>query len=134
MRNKFVKNIEATNAKQEKSSAKPKIKKGRSKALVQIINGDFFSREFVIENLGFIFFIMLLLLLIIGKGYYVKQLSDEIISTKKSLDEATSDYVDMKVKFERNTTREKLLEKLKGSGLKESIEPPMVIRIEKNKQ
>lgn len=133
MKNSLNENIEPTGAEEKIETKKPESKKKKQKTFVQIINGDFFLREVVVENLGFIFFLMLLFLLIVGKGYYVKQLSDEIVSTQKSLEETTSDYVDMKVKFERNTTREKLLEQLEGTGLKESVEPPKVIRINKKK-
>jgi hypothetical protein len=134
MKNTFSENIDKKVPEEEKPAKKVVKKSGRSKAVVQILNGDFFSREFVIENLGFIFYIMLLLLLIVGKGYYVKQLSDEIVATDKSLDETVSDYVEMKVKFEENNMRGNLLEELDGTGLVESIEPPKVIRIKKKKK
>lgn len=134
MKNTFAENIDKKVPEVEKPAKKVVKKSGRSKAVVQILNGDFFSREFVIENLGFIFYVMLLLLLLVGKGYYVKQLSDEIVNTNKSLDETVSDYVEMKVKFEENTMRGKLLEQLDGTGLVESIEPPKVIRIKKKKK
>lgn len=127
MRNNLSEHIET---KAEQAPKEPKAKKG-SKAFVQILNGEFLSREFIIENLGFIFYLMLLLLLIVGKGYYVKQLSDDVLSKEKQLDETVSDYVEMKVKFEESTMRGKLVEKMKGAGLVESIEPPKVIRITK---
>jgi hypothetical protein len=134
MKNTFAENIDKKVPEEEKTAKKATKKSGRSKAVVQILNGDFFSREFVIENLGFIFYVMLLLLLLVGKGYYVKQLSDEIVATDKALDETVSDYVEMKVKFEKNTMRGNLLEELDGTGLVESIEPPKVIRIKKKKK
>ena len=51
MRNNLSEHIET---KAEQAPKEPKAKKG-SKAFVQILNGEFLSREFIIENLGFIF-------------------------------------------------------------------------------
>ena len=74
----------------KKKLAKKKAAKERKpNAFVQILNGDFFTREFMIGNLNFIFFIMLLLLLVVGKGYYGKQLTKDVNSTREQLDEAT---------------------------------------------
>ena len=66
--------------KQEPKKAKKKVagKKKRPNALIQILNGDFLTKEFVLNNLNFIFFIIFLLLILVGKGYYGKQLSKDV--------------------------------------------------------
>jgi cell division protein FtsL len=106
---------------------KPASKGGNRVA--QILSGDFLAREFFIQNLGFIFFVMLLLLLLVAKGYYVKQLSDNIIKTERELDDINTDYVELKARFLEETRRDKLVEKLKERGLKEPTTPPKVIRV-----
>lgn len=133
MSNKYVdkEELEAEQPKREKPSGK---KSKGSKTVVQILSGDFLTREFVIENLGFIFYLMLLLLLLIGKGYYVKQVSDNVIKTEMELDEIVSDYVELKARFQEETSRGNLVIKLEGTGLIESIEPPTVIRVQKEKE
>lgn len=115
-------------------NAKPGKKMKGSKTVSQILSGDFLTREFVVENLGFIFYVMLLLLLLITKGYYVKQVSDNVIKTEAELDEIVSDYVELKARFQEETARGKLLEKLEGTGLIESIDPPKVIRVKEEKE
>lgn len=115
-------------------NTKPGKKMKGSKTVSQILSGDFLTREFVIENLGFIFYVMLLLLLLITKGYYVKQVSDNVIKTEAELDEIVSDYVELKARFQEETARGKLLEKLDGTGLIESIDPPKVIRVKEEKE
>jgi hypothetical protein len=108
----------------------PKSKKSAGgKTVVQILSGDFLTREFVIENLGFIFYVMFLLLMLVAKGYYVKQVSDNVIKTEAELDEIVSDYVELKARFQEETSRGNLVKKLEGSGLIESTEPPRVIRV-----
>jgi|688.fasta_scaffold100073_3 hypothetical protein len=111
----------------KKKDTKPASKGGNKVA--QILSGDFLAREFFVQNLGFIFFLMLLLLLLVAKGYYVKQLSDNIIKTERELDDINTDYVELKARFLEETRRDKLVERLKDRGLKEPTAPPHVIRV-----
>lgn len=117
--------------KKTKNVAKKATRKGPN-AFIQILNGDFLTKEFMLNNLNFIFFIMLLLLLVVSKGYYGKQLSTDVLKTQKKLDEATSDYFETKAKLEENTRRTVLVEKLESTGLKETVNPTKVIRIKKS--
>lgn len=127
MANKYTERTEeAPEVKVEKPTAK---KSAGSKTVVQILSGDFLTREFVIENLGFIFYVMFLLLMLVAKGYYVKQVSDNVIRTEAELDEIVSDYVELKARFQEETSRGNLVRKLEGTGLIESTEPPKVIRV-----
>lgn len=97
--------------------------------VTQILSGDFLAKEFIVQNLGFIFFILLLLLLLVAKGYYVKQLSDNIDRTEQELNDINADYVELKARFLEETQRDNLVEKLKNRGLIEPTAPPYVIRI-----
>ncbi|HIP32492.1 MAG TPA: hypothetical protein EYG86_07010 [Crocinitomicaceae bacterium] len=140
MENEFIdramqdaKETEAKKAKAKKASKKvSSIKKSKGPStFVQILNGDFLTKEFMLKNLNFIFFIMLLLLLIVGKGYYGKKLSADVQRTQKELDEATSDYFEAKASLEEKTRRTELVEKLENTGLKETVNPTKVIRVKK---
>lgn len=125
--------VKAEKKKSKKKAAKKKAAKERKpNAFVQILNGDFFTREFMVGNLNFIFFIMLLLLLVVGKGYYGKQLTKDVNSTQEQLDEATSDYFEAKTRLEEETERTRLIEELESVGLKETVNPTKVIRIKKD--
>ncbi len=121
--------LEAAKPKEEKKKVlKPKVKKGPS-TFTQILNGDFLTREFFLNNLTYIFFFIFLLLLIVGKGYYGKELSQDINQTQKDLDEMTADFVEAKAKLEEETRRYKLREKLEPRGLKETTNQTKVIRL-----
>ncbi|NRA10977.1 MAG: hypothetical protein HRT57_03355 [Crocinitomicaceae bacterium] len=124
---------EATEKKKvKKMAAKKKAAKERKpNAFVQILNGDFFTKELVVANLNFIFFIMLLLLLVVGKGYYGKQLTKEVNATQEDLKEVTSDYFEAKTRLAKETERSRLIEVLKADGLIETVNPTKVIRIKK---
>ena len=116
----------------KKTPKKPGKKKSKGPStFVQILNGDFLTKEFMLKNLNFIFFIMLLLLLIVGKGYYGKKLSADVLNTQKELDEATSDYFEAKAELEEKTRRTELVMKLELTGLKETVIPTKVIRMTK---
>lgn len=111
-------------------SKKPK-KKRKTSLFVQILNGDILSREFIVANLNFIFFVILLLLLVIAKGYYGKQLVTDIAKEQRELDELTSDFVEAKARLEENTRRIKLVKELESTGLKETENPTKVIKVKK---
>ncbi|MFN5148923.1 MAG: FtsL-like putative cell division protein [Flavobacteriia bacterium] len=117
--------------KEKKSKVKPASKSSKPSAFSQILNGDFLTREFVLNNLNFIFFIIFLLLLIVGKGYYGKQLSKDVEDAQKELDEMTADYVEAKAGMEEETRRYKLVEELAPRGLVESEDSTKVIRLKK---
>lgn len=100
-------------------------------AFVQILNGDFLTKEFMLGNLTFIFFVMFLLLLTVSKGYYGKKLSDDVNRTQLELNELTSDHFEAKTRLEEETQRVKLVDELAPRGLKETVNPTKVIRIKK---
>jgi hypothetical protein len=119
--------------KNTENGAKKATGKGRdSNALTQILNGEFLTKSFVLNNLTYIFFILLLLIVFVAKGYYVKQLSTEIRSNQSELNQNAADYIDFKTQLESETRRYKLVERLKERELKESLNATKVIRVNKN--
>ena len=112
---------------------KPKEKKvkakGKTNIVVQILNGEILTKDVVLNNLGFVFFCILLLILLVAKGYLGKQLTKDIDTSLKKLDASTAEYVESKARLEEKTTRYELLRKLEPFGLKETTKPAKVIRI-----
>jgi hypothetical protein len=137
--NKFIPRDEKQKieAKKQKKSLRfkmprPKIK--ASQSMVQIINGDFLTKEFMLNNLAYIFFIMLLLIVLVSKGYYVNQLATDINKTEETLGQVTADYVEAKARLEEETKRTNLIQKLESTGLKETVNPTKVIRKRKTEE
>jgi hypothetical protein len=128
--NEYIDKDESATSVKPKAKSKP-VNSKRRNAFVQILNGEFLTKEFVLDNLNFIFFIIFMLLLLVGKGYYGKQLSRDVEDSQKELNEMTADYVESKAKLEEDTRRVKLIEKLGPYGLKETVNPTKVIRIKK---
>lgn len=105
--------------------------KSKSKLVVQIINGEILSKDFVLNNLPFIFYAFVLLLLLVSKSYYDKQLTKRVDNCQKELNEVMGDYVAAKARLEEETRRTRLVEELSPLGLKETVNPTKVIRLPK---
>ena len=103
--------------------------KEKNSAINQILSGEFLTKEFVINNLNYIFFIFLLLMLMVAKGYYVKQINDRTNQLQIQLDQNSADYIEAKLQIESLTQRTILVEKLKANELKESQKSIRVIRV-----
>ncbi len=109
-------------------------KSGPSKSAVQIMNGDFLTRGFFVNNLSYIFFVVFLLILLVTKGYYVNYLANDIARTEKEVGDMMADYVEKKAALEEMTRRTELIEQLRPMGLKETINPTKVIRVKEKEE
>ena len=114
------------------SANQKRTPKKKKSAFAMILNGEFLTKGFVLDNLGFIFFLIFLLLILVSKGYYGKQLSKDINQAQREVDQTTADYVEAKAKVEEEGLRYKLVEKL-DTTLKENENETKVIRIKKPK-
>ncbi|NBP28826.1 MAG: hypothetical protein EBV23_04485 [Flavobacteriia bacterium] len=108
------------------SAKKPKAKK--QSALMIILNGDFLTKDFVLNNLAYILFLFLLLFILVAKGYYGKSLVKKVQETRTELDQNTADYIETKTLFEERTRRYKMVERLKKKKLVESENAIQVIK------
>ena len=132
--NEYIDQSKLGNQKNKKSKRKKRSSKATAKTsqtVVQIMNGDFLTKEFVVKNLAYIFFVMFLLILMVSKGYYVNQLASDIRKTEEEVGQLTADFVESKARLEEETRRTELIEKLSPIGLRETVNPTKVIRIQK---
>jgi ABC-type transport system involved in cytochrome bd biosynthesis fused ATPase/permease subunit len=117
-------------------SEKPKASKSdkrtsKASAFTQILNGDFLTKEFVLNNLNYIFFIMFLLILLVAKGYYGKQVNKDLDNEQRDLDQNAAEYIEAKARLELRTRRYKLAEKLEIREIKETKNATKVIRLKR---
>lgn len=133
--NEFTTKEQQVAASKKRKEKKQKRERKTSKNVTQIMNGEFLTKDFVVNNLNFIFFIIFLLVLVVTKGYYVRQLANDITKAEKQLRDVTADYVETKAKLGEKTRRTKLIKELAPMGLKETMNPTKVIRLkDKNKE
>lgn len=118
-------------AEKKQKEAKPKKEKKGANVLIQILNGEILTRDVVLNNLGFVFFCIFLLIILVAKGYYGKQLTQDIDTSLKKLDATSAEYVEAKARLEEKTKRYELVKSLEPMGLKETTKPAKVIRVKK---
>jgi hypothetical protein len=121
-----------TKAERKQKEAKPKKEKKAANVLIQILNGEILTRDVVLNNLGFVFFCIFLLIILVAKGYYGKQLTQDIDTSLKKLDATSAEYVEAKARLEEKTKRYELVKALEPMGLKETTKPAKVIRVKKS--
>lgn len=117
----------STHAKVKAAAPKPR----RQNILIQVLNGEILTRDFVLNNLTFIFFILFLLMLMVAKGYYGKQLQKDITDLQTNVDAQTAEYIENKARLEESTSRYRLVQALEKRGLKETVNPAKVIRLKR---
>ena len=132
MDNEYIKKEDVIEEVSQSPAKKKTTKKKEGKTVnifLQILNGEFLVQDFVINNLGFVFFLFAMFIIVISKGYYGKNLVKEIETTQTELDAKTAEFVETRAKLEQATKREILIKKLEGRGLYETTKPAKVIRI-----
>ncbi len=124
--------VEKVNVSKKKKTNK---KKSASVSVVkQILNGEFLVQDYVVHNLGFVFFLFLMFLLVISKGYYSKGLIKDIETTQTDLDAKTAEYVESKARLEEVTRRDVLVRRLTPRGVLETTKPAKVIRVKREEE
>ena len=128
---KGSKKTTANAAAKTKTAAAGTAKPKRQNLLIQVLNGEILTRDFVLNNLTFIFFILFLLMLMVAKGYYGKQLQKDITDLQADVDSQTAEYIENKARLEESTSRYRLVQALEKRGLKETVNPVKVIRLKR---
>lgn len=112
-----------------KSEKKNKLFSGRT--FVQIMNGEFLTRDSFLNNLPFSFFIGFLLVIIIAWGYYGETVAKKEIQLEKELGELNSEFFTLTAAYNAQRGRRQIAEKLAPTGVKESVNSPKKIRVPK---
>lgn len=124
--------IKAVKSKKKGSRKKSRRKNRRSaKVVAQIMNGEFLSKENFVNNLPFVFFLGFLLVVLIGWGYYAETTTRREVALERELGELNSEYFTLGSKYNTMRGRRQVAEKLKGSGVKESLTSPRKIKVKK---
>lgn len=126
----------AKNTLENKASVKPKkdkkTKKNKSKrSFVKVISGDFLSKDELVKNLPFLSFVAFLMVVMIGWGYYTESIGKGEKKLEKELGELNSEYFTLGSEYNRLSRQSQVADRLKGSGLEESIKPPKKLKINK---
>jgi cell division protein FtsL len=106
-----------------------KKKKTRKSAFKKILNGEFLSQKEIIDNLPFISYVAFLMVLLISWGYYTESIGKKEANLETELGELNSEYFTLGSEYNRLSRQTQVAERLKDTGLKESVNPPNKIKV-----
>lgn len=110
-----------------------KSRKGKkfAKPLINIISGNIFTKEEVVNHLPYVLFLAFIALLYIANGYYAEDTVRELNKAGNELKELRSEFISTKSDLMHISKQSEVaysLEK-KNLGLKESLVPPKKILV-----
>lgn len=108
-----------------------KKKKKQKRSISKIVNGEFLSRDEVVNNIPFFSFIGLLLVVLIAWGYYTETIGRKELKLEQELGEMNSEFFSLGVEYNKLSRQTQVVERLKESDLKESTAPPKKIKVKK---
>ncbi|UKN03353.1 hypothetical protein K6119_07470 [Paracrocinitomix mangrovi] len=103
----------------------------RGRVIAQIMSGEFLTKDWFIKNLPFTFYVALLMVLLIGWGYYGETMTKKEVRLQEELGELNSEYYTLSSEYISKKGRRQIKVKLESSGLSESRTSPKKIRVKK---
>lgn len=119
----------AEKKKREKKSRKrrfklPKFEFQFIKSIGAILDGSFLTREYVIHLLPFIFFLVFIAMIYISNNYVAQERIRNIESLNKEIIELRNEHISVKSELMFYTKPSEISKQIKGTGIKEALEPP----------
>lgn len=119
---------ESVDEKPAKGKAKTSGKGG--KTLMTVFGGKYLVNRGIAQQFPFLVYVTILLMILITNTYVAEEKSREITQTTKRLNDLQVEYVQLKSAIMEASKQSVLARKLKGTGIKETIEPLKRINIE----
>ncbi|PCH92074.1 MAG: hypothetical protein COB85_08560 [Bacteroidetes bacterium] len=114
------------------ANKKTGAKSGMTRSFLEVLNGNFLTRESAIKHLPFMLFLTLLVLSYIGNAHYAEKTLRESEKLKRNLKELRSAYITAKFDLMFKSRQSEIARAVENMGLKESITPPRKISIIKD--
>ena len=118
--------------KKREKRAKKKRDSGFLKSLLQVVNGDVLTREFVIKNLPFLMFLSLILVAYIGYGYHVQKVAKDIRELEKEIGDLNAEEVTLRTDLSEVKRQKHVEKKLEKTGVRNTEDPIKKIAIPKD--
>lgn len=115
---------------------KEEIKKEKSNGfaparfLASLLNGEAMQKEGFVKNISFMVYLVFLLIMYLGYGYYAENSLRKLMKSDAQLKETKAEYVTSKSILEQKKLQSKIAETVAPTGLEESRESPYKIRTE----
>jgi hypothetical protein len=110
---------------------KETVRKKRSfaRGVNTLLSGRFLTREYVQQNLPFIFFVVAVMVCYIGYGYFAEKNVKDLVEAEAHLREIKSQNLSIHARLEQLKQQSQVAESIRDLGLVESTTPPTLIRI-----
>jgi hypothetical protein len=101
-----------------------KKQKKIGKPIHDLLEGDFLSKQGVVRNLPFLFFLAVIAIIYIANTYYAEKTFKEIELTKSELKELRYQYITTKSMLMYQSQQVEIGKRAEKLGLKETLIPP----------
>ncbi len=98
-------------------------------SLHSIVDGSFLTRSNLIKQVPFLLVITLIGVFYIANSYNAEKTIIEITKTKRELEELRFEYITTKSNLMYHSKQSEVASKLKNTGVKESLVPPVKIYV-----
>lgn len=101
-----------------------------ARVLVNLLNGSFLTRDAVVRQVPYMLFLVGLMIIYIGYGYYAEKTVRKVYKTDVEVKELKSRYTTTFSRLETKKQQSNIAETVAQMGLTESRTPPFKIVIE----
>ena len=125
------------NRMREEQEEKPRPRKAARpaqlpRALINVLNGSFLTRENMVRDMPFILFLAAAGLVSIAYGYHAERVVREIERTDAALKEQRAEYISERAELEQQEQQSQVAGRISALGLVESRVAPVKLAIEED--
>ncbi len=110
-------------------NSKGRTKRNLARSFIDVLNGNFLTRENAVQRLPFLFFLTLLMIFYIANTHYAEKTVREIDKLNRQLKEQGSEYITTKSDLMFKSKQSEVATAVEQMGIKESVVPPKKITI-----
>jgi hypothetical protein len=116
--------------KESKEAAPREERRGKLRGEISsVLTGEAFSRDNILKNLPFLFYLTLLMVVYIGYGYYASRTSRNIHDLEAQKQDLFSDAINEQANLNLVSMPSQIADSTAAEGLKPSMEPPVKIKV-----
>jgi len=113
-------------------SKKPRKQSAISKAFLGMLNGTFLGKDNLINQLPFVFFLVVVSICYISYGYYAEKTVKQMSILEMEVKDLKSQNLTLQSKLELKKQQSSVATSIAGMELPESVIPPFKIYINEN--
>ncbi len=122
--------------KKEEETVKPQQASGPARpkmpvSFINVINGQFLTKEHVLGNMSFILFCAGMMIVYIAYGYHTERVVRDLDRTGSALKEMRSEYITVRAQLEKQEQQSQVAAGIGALGLRESRVPPIKVEVTK---